>query len=848
MNAVNAAKAGTWLLEGGLGVFPLRARWRVWGDKGKTAMKRIITSAMITLLAVTLVLGLNMPRSADAEDPTPSGMQLINAVQRGDLPEINKILDEGTSDINVEIMGQTPLLAAIRRGEPDVVKLLLERGANPNHETRQGRTPQGEIIGRIWPTPPMVNIFGIGGVCRTARFGKPLTAEPLDDRTAAILKLLLKHGADPNGCGLTLMPAALHGQIDLLRLLVEKGADVNKKWPDGSTAILWAAVGGRDDVVQLLKDHGAVRTLGQAAMIGDRKQVERFLKTGADIRQRGECGWTPLIAAAWGGDCDAMQVLLTNLDELDGTGVDVGEAFRVAVWRGNIGAARLLLEHGPDVNAANEYGWTPLMEAAWEGDVRMASMLLEAGARVDDKDVFGKTALLRSVELGHAGVAKLLLEKGADVNAAEPDGWTAAKTAARRLDMKMMNVLRQFGAEVSLHSAAIIGDVAEVQRFLEASMNADAADEFGRTPLIWAGAMGRPEVARLLVEKGAKVDLSDDSGRTALAWAAMRGEPETLKLLLDNGADVNATAKNGWTPLMWASRHGHAGAVTLVLQRGADVNRVDATRETALTLARETPDIVAILESHGARKTKMSKEDRGNQCGDEWDYDGGLYIVTGAPAPRHPLQTIRMDGQEVILRLGETSFAMDALFQFYNTGEATNEWVGFPWRGNVCANGRLLDPAVLLFDTWIDGRKVKVDEESDLLPSSEFFHGVSPPWIRCGYPRHYTYDRWLMTKVTFPGHSRTTIRVSYEDTYGFGITSLQQEATSYWKDRIRHLIFTVDASGIGGTTSLFSTLGGEGLCRITQNLVRHEMQEFKPSPHMAIGAVVGGPDRWELGR
>src|SRR5207344_1602807 len=148
---------------------------------------------------------------------------------------------------------QTALMIAVRDNHPDIVQLLVERGANVNAKTRQGETPG-------WILPNSVPGFGHGiGIVRGglpergSRFFIPGALTPLlyaarDGRLDAA-KILVGAGADierADANGITpLLMAVANNHMDVARFLVERGAKVNVTDWYGRTP-LWAAVETRN--------------------------------------------------------------------------------------------------------------------------------------------------------------------------------------------------------------------------------------------------------------------------------------------------------------------------------------------------------------------------------------------------------------------------------------------------------------------------------------------------------------------------------------------------------------------------------------------------------------------------
>ena len=102
---------------------------------------------------------------------------------------------------------------------------------------------------------------------------------------------------------------------------------------------------------------------------------------------------------------------------------------------------------------------------------------------------------------------------------------------------------------VSLHIAALWGNIVAVQQHIEAGSNLNEKDEYGSTPLIVATTFGKTEVARALIDAGADMKIGNNEGSTPLHIAAFLCRIEIVEALLDKGADKNAKNNAGRTAL-----------------------------------------------------------------------------------------------------------------------------------------------------------------------------------------------------------------------------------------------------------------------------------------------------------
>ncbi|MEW6349383.1 MAG: hypothetical protein AB1646_10000 [Thermodesulfobacteriota bacterium] len=183
-------------------------------------------------------------------------------------------------------------------------------------------------------------------------------------------------------------------------------------------------------------------------------------------------------------------------------------------------------------------------------------------------------------------------------------------------------------------------------------------------------------------------------------------------------------------------------------------------------------------------------------------------LAGGTVAARSPHKTIRMEAEEVTIRLGKGTYAVEGVYHMFNSGEATTEWVDFPkGREREMPDGWDY-PNFIQFHAWVDGKKVP-----------------------------FTKDRreWLAGQVTFPGHATTIIRVVYEvnypvvAVYGGDYAEYIVGTGSLWKDSIGKALFTVDGSEIGGTEYFDAELKAPRSHKLrSEHVVRIEVSDFKP--------------------
>lgn len=311
------------------------------------------------------------PSSINA--PTKSGeTPLISAITTGDDELVQLMLQRGAS-VEARCVDQiTPLMHATNHGYPSILELLLSKDAQVD-TTTAGWT----VLHRAadMGNTPMVKSLLAKGADIEARSPKEFLPKkhPLA-RLGSDLEGYDEIDASDADIGWTaLLRAATNGQEAMVRLLIEKGADIEARSPDYGTPLICAAEGNHEAIVEFL------------------------LKSGANAHAEDNFGWKPL--------------------------------HRVTVRSGGEIVAQTLLTHGADVNARCLYRKTPLHHAIEKGNESMVSFLLAAGADYEARDSAERTPLHTAIESRLENMVHILLEAGADADSKDKGGHDALGVA-----------------------------------------------------------------------------------------------------------------------------------------------------------------------------------------------------------------------------------------------------------------------------------------------------------------------------------------------------------------------------------------------------------------------------------
>ncbi len=151
----------------------------------------------------------------------------------------------------------------------------------------------------------------------------------------------------------------------------------------------------------------------RAVMEGRTTTTKVLLDEGADVNTRLPDGWTALMCAAYNGHVDTIKVLIAYDADVNARGGHGWTALMVAVWNGHSEIAKALVGNGADVEARDENQKTVLMWAAQKGNQEIVQLLLDRGVRVNARNNRGLTSLTYALREGHTEVANLLRKAGA---------------------------------------------------------------------------------------------------------------------------------------------------------------------------------------------------------------------------------------------------------------------------------------------------------------------------------------------------------------------------------------------------------------------------------------------------
>ncbi len=389
--------------------------------------------------------------------------------------------------------------------------------------------------------------------------------------------------------------------------MLDSMADINAATEREHITALHAAVAyNRLDILHMLLQRGArtdllmrpgLTPLSAAAMKNDTDAISLLLKHGAQLNHHTPGGINALKLACTKGNLDAAQVLLAHGADTTAADTEGNTALTLAqehAGENRVPLMRMLLEHGASPNAqAGDNGWSPLLAAVVSHDLGAAHLLLEYGAIVDTPGEAGCTPLMMAAGYGYTALVEQLLAHGASLTRQDGDGNDALDHAALGARFTHGIAAAASGEPLSIRNAADVDSAATCRLLLQSGASVHHVDATGSTPLIIAARVGEPETVHLLLEHGANVNARNQEGHTPLISALLPTQ-DKLRLAFHPGAlEASPHTIRNLIPLL-ERRYRIEHTVRLLLEAGADASLRDASGRSAFDYA-ATPELRALL-------------------------------------------------------------------------------------------------------------------------------------------------------------------------------------------------------------------------------------------------------------
>lgn len=546
------------------------------------------------------------------------------------------------------------------------------------------------------------------------------------------------------------------GTANDVRMLLKSGAYVNCRDRQGRTPLQTALLRGDAAIVEALLIEGAsIMFTGDAGttlrftasnqnrcILASLRAMAAFPNMSALCLPARNVSRETALAVAGAGKIDALSAFLLSISPFDAT--SLVEALRQALAFQQYDAVRILLccwRRGV-MNPSD--GRTPLHVAASAGYLEVLFALMMVGENSNARDHAGQTALHVAVAAGQIHIAGTLVRMGASLVARDYRARTPIQLAIRAKNAEMVEALFQQtrawsrvqneadnlvaelteavdGGNSSVVAAVYRGLVSNecindllvdqavhrgrgdiVSVALNSRALANSKNENGRTPLHFAAATGRCDLAQVLLQGGAAVDEPGGiDGTTALHLASAEGHGDVVELLLGSGASVCAADNVGSTPLLYAALKRKSTFSKRVRQPEVAVDFPDSETISSLRVAvvRDFARVVGTLTAYGASTSgalcaAIHNDDDVTLCALLKSGTWSLVRLTGVCALLQMATKAKsLRAMKVLLAFGAGSNVKDTTSRTTPLHVGAENWFGNGVRLLLCAkaNPRALD-------------------------------------------------------------------------------------------------------------------------------------------------------------
>ena len=433
-------------------------------------------------------------RVSEMQGASPRGEPVAEAIRKRELDDMRRLLDADPELLRAgDGRSNQPFHWAVMTRQLDVIDELLARGADINAPRFDGARPiqlaNGDYhfrgwrdVPKDWPISPREVISHLRSrgadcdICTASHIGDLERVRELLRNDPSLANRTAEYVSYYVGSGAPLKNAASAGHVEIVRLLLESGADPNLREegiaPQGH-ALYAAAANGHHEIAKLLLEHGAfpnpevessADALSRAISNDDLAMIELL------------CGYGAARAVhllAYDGDIQTAAAVFAANPML----ANDCEALANAAGEGHTSFVRLMLRYQPDLPRRLTFpDWLPGAKTA-----ELTELLFQHGMNPNHPDWLEITPLHRFARKGDVEQAMWFVDRGADLEARD--------------------------------------------------------DELRSTPLAWAARFGQKAMVEFLLKRGARPNLPDDpEWATPLAWATRRGHGEIADLLKAHGA------------------------------------------------------------------------------------------------------------------------------------------------------------------------------------------------------------------------------------------------------------------------------------------------------------------------
>jgi ankyrin repeat protein len=440
------------------------------------------------------------------ELPTPI-TPLLDAIAKEKINIVHCLVEYG-ADVNTvqafEDVRITALAVAVCQSNLEIVQYLVEHGADINALSINNKKKSTALH-------IAVACENLDIVCYLIEHGADINAGSINDEfkettplqlaisldELTIVKCLVKHGANVNAfdwCWQSILHrAACHGSLEIVKLLVEAGADL---YTVGSYGYFAVDVAENEEIKKYLFSKGAM----------SKEDLERVEDSCVDEAMKDENRLIVMLnSAIYAEDVERVKSLIALGADVNAVWVHARSKevpLELAIFFNEAEIVKILVEAGADFNKEDSYG-RAVLDCAKNRDIM--EYLISKGAKSKYGDVTGM--LHDAIQYDEIEKVQVLVELGADINA-KCYGISSLDLALSRNKIEIAKYLIEHGADVNAgtstgwtHLHHVLSNFEMVKMLVEAGADVNKIDKYGSLPL---DCTENEEIRNYLISKGAK--------------------------------------------------------------------------------------------------------------------------------------------------------------------------------------------------------------------------------------------------------------------------------------------------------------------------------------------------------
>ncbi|XP_050548796.1 ankyrin-1-like [Daktulosphaira vitifoliae] len=546
-------------------------------------------------------------------------LDLRKAIERGHYDAVKRMITWNRYLMHCP-SGRTadyPIHVAVQTGNQRIVKLLLNRGADPNVRNAHRKTPMHQCI--LHCRNHIIGLLVGHGADLDVTDGSNNT--PLDLATLMnekrCLDLMLNYEIPKGVLNKAFFKAASQDNTVLMNKLLNRGAEIEyRDEVTGFTALLMAMKSKHVRATQLLLEKGAdpmvhdffrwtclhfavyyqfpnrilvaimqnctkklidFKTCNQetalhlAAKRGNETAAFVLLRSGASVNGLDCRSRTPLLTALhWQNETVARFIIYSgaNVNRVPGS---IQTPLHAAVARNNLSLVQLMLEHGAKVVDLknDDLDWTVIHSACETGDLNMLACLLEHS----DPEMLAalhcgrrpKPPLLVAATRGHSGAVKALLARGVDINTRSKDNETVLHAAVRANNASLVELLLNAGACIDARNSLTASRPLDISVYTWGRRVTITAHLVHSDRMAKAVVRHDVDTVSFLLSCGVSPNMTTEAYGSPLHVAVRHRRYEMMATILSSDRSRTTIRHNGVTPLDYATDMGDTRAVKMLL-------------------------------------------------------------------------------------------------------------------------------------------------------------------------------------------------------------------------------------------------------------------------------------------